>query len=183
MSLALVNKLLLICKRGTMRLANFQNHVARGLRKEGFSSEQISYECYINPRYSSSDTMIMILQPKDRGYGSAFFKEHRRGFSFTLPNRKVLVENLRVRGRANTGNQATKKRTISTEINSSTKAYVTKEDHKSLRVYFEGGWTDAPMLLLKDRPPRDIISGPAMIYDDTDDCRTTWRYGTDSSIS
>ncbi|KAH6717157.1 Hydantoinase/oxoprolinase-domain-containing protein [Leptodontidium sp. MPI-SDFR-AT-0119] len=154
----------------TMRLANFQNHVARGLRKEGFSSEQISYECYINPRYSSSDTMIMILQPKDRGYGSAFFKEHRRGFSFTLPNRKVLVENLRVRGRANTGNQATKKRTISTEINSSTKAYVTKEDHKSLRVYFEGGWTDAPMLLLKDRPPRDIISGPAMIYDDTDDC-------------
>ncbi|KAH7313023.1 Hydantoinase B/oxoprolinase-domain-containing protein [Rhexocercosporidium sp. MPI-PUGE-AT-0058] len=150
-----------------MRLASLQDHVARELRNEGFSSEQISYECYINLRYSGSDTMIMILQPEDGDYTAAFVKEHQREFSFTLPNRKVLVENLRVRGRANASIQTAKKRTISCEMNSLTKSLVTRDDKKSLCVYFEGGWTNAPMFLLKDSTPGDLISGPAMIYDDT----------------
>ena len=149
------------------RLANLQDQVARELGKEGFSSEQISYERYANLRYTGSDTMIMILQPEDGDYAAAFVKEHQREFSFTLPNRKVLVENLRVRGRANAGNQITKKRTISSELGSLTKVPVARNDQKALRVYFEGGWTDAPMFLLKDCTPGDVISGPAMIYDDT----------------
>jgi len=41
------------------------------------------------------------------------------------------------------------------------------ERSKKLRVYFEGGWTDAPLLLLKGCIPGDTICGPAMIYDQT----------------
>lgn len=60
--------------------------------------------------------MIMILQPEDGDYGAAFVREHQREFSFTLPNRKVLVENLRIRAKANLKNQLSKKKTITSEI-------------------------------------------------------------------
>jgi 5-oxoprolinase (ATP-hydrolysing) len=110
--------------------------------------------------------MVMILQPEDGDYASAFIKEHQREFSFTLPNRKVLVENLRVRGRANAGLQSTKKTSISSELASFTSSIVST-DVKTLRVFFKCGWVDAPLFLLKDRTPGDIIMGPAMIYDQT----------------
>jgi 5-oxoprolinase (ATP-hydrolysing) len=110
--------------------------------------------------------MIMILQPEDGDYASAFIKEHQREFSFTLPNRKVLVENLRVRGRANADLQSTKKRSISSELVSLTGSMVSIAA-KTLRVFFKGGWINAPLFLLKGRDPGDIIMGPAMIYDQT----------------
>jgi 5-oxoprolinase (ATP-hydrolysing) len=111
--------------------------------------------------------MIMILEPEDGDYASAFIKEHQREFSFTLPNRKVLVENLRVRGRANAGIQSVKKKTISGEMALLPATTIPSKGHKSLRVYFEGGWTDAPLHLLKECTPGDTLQGPAMIYDDT----------------
>ncbi len=144
-----------------------QLQVATQLEAEGFASDQIKYERYINLRYSGSDTMIMILEPEDGDYAAAFIKEHQREFSFTLPNRKVLVENLRIRGRANGGIRNLKKKTISAEMAALSEFKVEKEGQKTLRVYFEGGWTNAPLFVLKDRIPGDVISGPAMIYDET----------------
>lgn len=137
------------------------------LELDGFKNEQITYERYVNLRYSGSDTMIMILQPDDGDYASAFIKEHQREFSFTLPNRKVLVENLRVRGRGNSGLQSMKPQSISEELAALSVSAVAREGQKSLNVYFEGGWVTAPLFLLKDRTPGDLIQGPAMIYDQT----------------
>jgi len=125
------------------------------------------YERYVNLRYAGSDTIIMILQPDDGDYAAAFVKEHQREFSFTLPNRRVLVENLRVRGRANAGTQLAKKKSISSELATLTRSPVSFEDQKALKVYFESGWADAPLFVLKERIPGDTISGPAMIYDET----------------
>ena len=141
--------------------------MARELRHEGFTSDQITFERYVNLRYSGSDTMIMVLEPDDGDYASAFIKEHRREFSFTLPNRKVLVENLRVRGRANAGPQSSKKKSISKELSFLPETSVISNGQKSLRVYFEGGWTDAPLHLLKECTPGDVLQGPVMIYDET----------------
>ena len=141
--------------------------MTRELRHEGFTSDEIIVERYVNLRYSGSDTMIMILEPKDKDYASAFIREHQREFSFTLPNRKVLVENLRVRGRANAGIHSIKKKSISSEMSLLPEKIITSDNHKSLRVYFEGGWTDAPLHLLKDCTPGDALQGPAMIYDET----------------
>lgn len=110
----------------------------------------------------------MILEPEDGDYAAAFIKEHQREFSFTLPNRKVLVENLRIRGRANGGIHSNiKNKTISSEMASLKLTTIEQEGQKTLKVYFEGGWTDAPLFVLKDRIPGDIITGPAMIYDET----------------
>lgn len=144
-----------------------QNQVYVDLKSEGFNSDQITYERYVNLRYSGSDTTIMIMQPEDGDYAAAFVKEHQREFSFTLPNRKVLVENLRVRAKANSNLQNSKKKSISSEMANLPVSSVEVNRGKSLRVYFEGGWTNSPLFLLKDRRPGDIISGPSMIYDQT----------------
>jgi 5-oxoprolinase (ATP-hydrolysing) len=111
--------------------------------------------------------MIMILEPEDGDYAAAFIEEHQREFSFTLPNRKVLVENLRVRGRANAGDLSTKRKSISSELSLLPETAAISEGQRSLRVYFEGGWTDAPLHLLKECTPGDKLQGPAMIYDET----------------
>ncbi|CZR62217.1 related to oxoprolinase [Phialocephala subalpina] len=150
-----------------LRLANLQDQVTRELKLEGFNPDQMIYERYVNLRYAGSDTIIMILQPDDGDYAAAFVKEHQREFSFTLPNRRVLVENLRVRGRANAGTQLAKKKSISSELATLTRSPVSFEDQKALKVYFESGWADAPLFVLKERIPGDTISGPAMIYDET----------------
>lgn len=110
--------------------------------------------------------MIMILEPEDGDYAAAFIKEHKREFSFTL-DRAVLVENLRIRGRANAGAQTTKKTSISRGTSGLAQKEVNNEFKDVLQVYFSGGWTSAPLYLLKDCTPGDIISGPAMIYDST----------------
>lgn len=137
------------------------------MEAEGFSGKEIEYERYINLRYSGSDTMIMVLEPEDGDYAAAFVKEHQREFSFTLPNRKVLVENLRIRGRANGGIYNQKTKSISFELSSLTENVVKSDGQKTLKVYFENGWTDAPLFVLKDCTPGDAIIGPAMIYDAT----------------
>lgn len=134
---------------------------------EGFNPDQMIYERYVNLRYAGSDTIIMILQPEDGDYAAAFIKEHQREFSFTLPNRRVLVENLRVRGRANAGTQLAKKKSISKELATIPQSAVSVDKQNTLRVYFESGWTNAPLFVLKDRTPGDSITGPAMIYDET----------------
>ncbi|KAG9243173.1 Hydantoinase B/oxoprolinase-domain-containing protein [Calycina marina] len=149
-----------------LRLSNLQEQVARELKSEGFTTRDITFERYVNLRYAGSDTMIMILEPEDGNYAAAFIKEHKREFSFTL-DRKILVENLRIRGRANAGTETTKKQTISSEMLSLAPRIGSSDGTKSLKVYFQGGWSDAPLYLLKDCTPGDVISGPAMIYDQT----------------
>jgi len=148
------------------RLNNLQYQVSKQLKAEGFTNRDITYERYVNLRYAGSDTMIMILEPADGDYAAAFVKEHKREFSFTL-DRKVLVENLRIRGRANAGAQSAKRRSISSEMSDLSSKEVEINDKQALKVYFEGGWTSAPLYLLKDCTPGDSISGPAMIYDST----------------
>jgi 5-oxoprolinase (ATP-hydrolysing) len=108
----------------------------------------------------------MILEPQNGDYAAEFVREHQREFSFTLPNRKILVENLRVRGRANAGLKSTKPKSISSEMSFLQETTAAKT-HKSLKVYFEDGWTDAPLHLLQECLPGNILHGPAMIYDET----------------
>jgi len=151
------------------RLDQLQRQVLEGLFAEAFTAEQIHFERYVNLRYAGSDTTIMVLQPKDGDFGAAFIKEHEREFSFTLPNREVLVENLRVRGRANAGaGEGLRSKTISQELASLTKRSVDMENGgESLRVYFEEGWVKAPLFSLEDMIPGDVVRGPAMIHDET----------------
>ncbi|KAI9742373.1 MAG: hypothetical protein M1818_003906 [Claussenomyces sp. TS43310] len=150
------------------RLDNLQNQVSESLRGEGFKPEQMEFERYVNLRYAGSDTTIMVIQPLDGDFATAFVREHEREFSFTLPNRDVLVENVRVRGRANASPPLAKQESPSKELSTLTLTPVNdKKRADILNVFFEGGWVKAPLYLLKDTLPGEVITGPAMVFDET----------------
>lgn len=60
--------------------------------------EQIVYEPYLNMRFRGTDTSLMILQPENNDFLTAFSEEHKREFSFSFSDgRDVLVDDIRVR--------------------------------------------------------------------------------------
>jgi 5-oxoprolinase (ATP-hydrolysing) len=67
------------------------------LKELGFNQEDISHSCYFNLRYEGTDTSIMVERPADNDYGESFRQSHQREFGFWLTQRRVLVDNVRVR--------------------------------------------------------------------------------------
>lgn len=81
------------------KLATLRHKVTDGLLVQGIPSSSIAYEDYLNLRYHGTDTNFMILRPKDNDWLAALETEHYRELSFTFPrSRKVLVDDVRVRG-------------------------------------------------------------------------------------
>ena len=64
---------------------------------QGFEKHNIEHEIYLNLKYEGSDNTIMISKPKDNDYAKVFEEKHRIEFGFTLVNRKMFIENIRVR--------------------------------------------------------------------------------------
>lgn len=74
---------------------------------QGFEREQIYCEYFLNMRYDRTDCAQMCSSsPKDAKENSprmgdflkVFVENYRREFGFTLPERKIIVDDLRVRG-------------------------------------------------------------------------------------
>lgn len=81
------------------KLATLREKVAEGLLAQGIPSSSVGYEDYLNLRYHGTDTNFMILRPADNDWLTALENEHYRELSFTFPrSRKVLVDDVRVRG-------------------------------------------------------------------------------------
>lgn len=77
---------------------------SEGLLVQGIPSEAIVHEEYLNLRYHGTDTNFMIVRPVDGDWLSALEEEHQRELSFTFPrSRKVLVDDVRVRGVGKSG--------------------------------------------------------------------------------
>lgn len=75
-----------------------------GLLAQGITTSSIVHEEYLNLRYHGTDTNFMILRPADGDWLSALEKEHYRELSFTFPrSRRVLVDDVRVRGIGKSG--------------------------------------------------------------------------------
>lgn len=81
------------------RIANLKQKVTDGLLAQGVKPSSIAYEPYLNLRYHGTDTNFMIQEPADGDWLTALETDHYRELSFTFPRtRKVLVDDVRVRG-------------------------------------------------------------------------------------
>lgn len=97
---------------------NFQDIISRlqklmkicgdQLQKDGFSQNQITFTPYLNMRYDRTDCALMshpheIKSVAELKYGDfldAFTKQYQREFGFVLPNRKIIVDDVRIRAEA-----------------------------------------------------------------------------------
>lgn len=159
-----------------------------GLISQGITTSSIVHEEYLNLRYHGTDTNFMILRPLDGDWLSALEKEHYRELSFTFPrSRKVLVDDVRVRGIGKSGEVTKDSDTLIQELgelkfqdqSKSVNMMVRKYPRESPRhirqlktlqkeVYFvDGGRQQTKVFRLDDLKPGNMIPGPAVIIDQT----------------
>lgn len=123
----------------------------KALKAEGFPSDRIACERYLNCRYSGSSTQLMIEVPEDGDVERSFVEEHRREFGFNL-ERDILVDDLRVRAVGKSVGSTT--RSPYADFDAANKRPFKRETVESKKVYFEGqGWLETavvPLLSLED---------------------------------
>lgn len=139
------------------------------LRSQGFEENQISTEAFLHMRYSGTDCALMCTADPQKDtkegetcrhgdFGQAFKERYVREFGFTIPNRQILIDDIRVRG---TGHSKT---SVSHEI---PKASTPPPVKKTTKCYFEDGFHDTKVYLLEELSAGQLIDGPAIIVNNT----------------
>ncbi|KAF2173487.1 hypothetical protein M409DRAFT_15768 [Zasmidium cellare ATCC 36951] len=148
------------------------------LKDQGFEEDQIHFEEYLNMRYRGTESALMIVKPTreeaktefdgdDWAFGKAFVKQHEQEFGFTLPDRDIIIDDVRARGIGKTFEGLEK--TVDQQLKEIKPKDLSKDDrvYGRKQVYFEGGRYDTAIYKLEDLHVGDRIKGPAIIADGT----------------
>ncbi|KAM3511577.1 hypothetical protein MY11210_004795 [Beauveria gryllotalpidicola] len=147
------------------------------LKEQGFEASEIAFEEYLNMRYRGTESALMIVKPteaeakesfagKDWQFGQAFVKQHRYEFGFTLDERDIIVDDVRVRGIGRSFRNDEK--TVDEQLKTIKRQHVTESKRHSIQqVYFEGGRAHAPIYKLESLSIGDVVPGPAILADGT----------------
>ncbi|CAM0142505.1 hypothetical protein VKS41_001984 [Umbelopsis sp. WA50703] len=156
------------------RIGSLQKNCTTELQRQGFNDEQITNEVYLNLRYEGTDCALMTLKPSGEGnwdFEGEFVKLYKQEFGFYLPDRTIIVDDIRIRGIA--------KAIDHNDLTMNKEAHQLKQENKikdidssckegTTSVYFETGRNDSvPVYLLHKIPLGSIIKGPAVIIDAT----------------
>ena len=145
----------------------------------GFTSEDIRMKHYLNLRYQGTDSAIMTLitpaafeQPDS--IVAAFQAAHQREFGFLLPDRPILVDDIRVRASGRSSSARDQKHTSINfrEFQDKTRwRHCEAQPEQVVSVYFEGGWAESPVYQLAQLKSEAVeeaavcVDGPAMLID------------------
>ncbi|KAJ2159508.1 hypothetical protein GGF46_002964 [Coemansia sp. RSA 552] len=139
------------------------------LADQGFTPTQISEQRFMNLRYEGTDTALMVPDhPDQNDYAARFEEMHCHEFGFVLQDRRIIVDDLRVRA---TGAVAgTEQADIDAELATLPRRILDPPGAhaafiETVPVYFTGGWQDTAVLRLVDLAAGDVVRGPAMVVD------------------
>ncbi|KAK0077725.1 hypothetical protein PV326_009864, partial [Microctonus aethiopoides] len=144
------------------------NEVRDKLNKQGFTDDKITLEYYLHMRYDGTDCALMCTSLKSNGkniqeqipnYGNfseTFLERYKIEFGFVMPGRRILVNDIRVRG---TGKSKIFEESILERVNNLPKV------EKVTKVYFDGGYQDTNVYQMNDLCYGHNIYGPAIIMD------------------
>ncbi|NWX13181.1 OPLA oxoprolinase, partial [Aegotheles bennettii] len=161
------------------RLAALERQCRDALRAQGFTGEQIHTEAFLHLRYEGTDCALMcsakghpptLRSCRAGDFLAAFTSRsgpappslpwgrhpHPGAFGFTIPNRAVVVDDVRVRG---TGSSSI---SCETPLDPSGKP---ARVETVTRCYFEEGYLETPVFLLEELGCDHTIPGPAIIID------------------
>ncbi|KAH8671005.1 Hydantoinase B/oxoprolinase-domain-containing protein [Xylariales sp. PMI_506] len=141
----------------------------QALQDQGFGDDDIVFEEYLNMRYRGTESALMIIKPSgdtNWDFGEAFVKHHRYEFGFTLDDRDIIIDDVRVRG---IGKSFTyQDQTVDEQLKKvKRQEIVDKKAYGKSQVYFEGGRLETPIYKLEELAVGDEIRGPAMLADGT----------------
>lgn len=147
------------------------------LQDQGFEEKEIVFEEYLNMRYRGTESALMIVKPTDEevqaefdgrdwDFGSAFVKQHRYEFGFTLDDRDIIVDDVRVRGIGKSLRHQAK--TVDEQLKDLKRTSTgSSKEYNRQQVYFENGRAETPVYKLEDLSTGNTIPGPAMLADGT----------------
>jgi 5-oxoprolinase (ATP-hydrolysing) len=158
------------------KMSDLKEKSSRKLQDQGFSDESIVFEEYLNMRYRGTESALMIVKPSegelkdldgdDWAFGKAFVKQHEQEFGFTLPDRDIIIDDVRVRGIGKSFEGMDK--TVDQQLKDLKRQDVTTNRSVSnSQVYFDGGRQETSIYKLEDLSIGDHISGPAIVADGT----------------
>ncbi|KAG5890200.1 hypothetical protein JTB14_010662 [Gonioctena quinquepunctata] len=145
------------------RLSELAEQCRSELMKQGFSETHIVLEPYLHMRYDGTDCALMCgptgigeITPGHGDFSKTFVERYKSEFGFVIQQRDVIVDDIRVRGigRSDLDEEATITTSSSPPTPKSTK-----------KVYFEGGYQETSIYLLKDLEAQQELKGPAIIMD------------------
>uniref|UniRef100_A0A671NK89 5-oxoprolinase-like n=1 Tax=Sinocyclocheilus anshuiensis TaxID=1608454 RepID=A0A671NK89_9TELE len=135
------------------------------LHKRGFSSSQINIEVFLHLRYEGTDCALMITatgHPSNAhscmsgDFRTAFTKRYLKEFGFTITDRPIMVDDIRVRGSGKSG------------IRSKVQPKAGQKSPRPIKMtqcYFEDRYLDTNVYLWEDLSSDHSIQGPAIIID------------------
>ncbi|XP_044309191.1 5-oxoprolinase [Varanus komodoensis] len=147
------------------RVAALERQCVRALEAQGFCRSQVSTEAFLHLRYARTDCALMCSARgfpatpescRSGDFAAAFAARYQQEFGFTIPGRAILVDDVRVRGTASLG--------LDQEVPGPA-AEGPAPLEKVTRCYFEDGYLDTGVHLLKDLAWGHTIPGPSIILD------------------
>ncbi|NXJ55821.1 OPLA oxoprolinase, partial [Spizaetus tyrannus] len=147
------------------RIAALERECRDALRAQGFSGEQIRTEAFLHLRYEGTDCALMCSAkghpPTPRScrsgdFHAAFTSRYMVEFGFTIPDRPVVVDDVRVRGTGSSG--------ISCETPLAPSGKPARVETVT-QCYFEEGYLETPVFLLEELACDHTVTGPAIIID------------------
>ncbi|GAM86551.1 hypothetical protein ANO11243_045650 [Dothideomycetidae sp. 11243] len=148
------------------------------LKEQGFTQEDIEFEEYLNMRYRGTESALMVIKPAKEeaereyggdewAFGDAFIKQHEQEFGFTLPDRDIIVDDVRARGIGKS--LQIQEKTVDVQLKEIKMKEISGDEKIQGResVYFEGGRKETAIYKLEDLEVGDKVKGPAIIADGT----------------
>lgn len=147
------------------------------LKDQGFDESEIVFEEYLNLRYRGTESALMVIKPsqeetkakfqgQDWAFGRAFVQHHRYEFGFTLDDRDIIVDDVRVRGIGKSFRY--REKSVDQQLKTITQQKISsKRQHSQQDVYFEGGRVKTPIYKLESLSEGDVVDGPAILADGT----------------
>jgi 5-oxoprolinase (ATP-hydrolysing) len=148
------------------QLEDLAEQAALELMHQGFGLEQITFDTYLNMRYSGSSSSLMILKGEGWDFKTEFEKVHKREFGFLFADKPILVDDIRVRAIGAAHGKGVKSpyqqmREVAQEV-------ATPDCSGRSSVYFaDRGRIDTPVYELQSLPVGAKIAGPALVIDRT----------------
>jgi len=160
------------------KIGELKQKSRNALKEQGFDDKVIVYEEYLNMRYRGTESALMVIKPgKDDvelefdgdewAFGKAFVKQHHQEFGFTLPDRDIIVDDVRIRGIGKSFGGLD--RTVDQQLKEIKPKDIKsgEKEYKRSKVYFDGGRQDTPIYKLEDLTVGDRLTGPAIFADGT----------------
>ncbi|EMD87162.1 hypothetical protein COCHEDRAFT_1114361 [Bipolaris maydis C5] len=152
-------------------LTDMSAKASKHLLDQKIDASRIRLEVYLNMRYEGSNSSFMVMQEASENLASfktLFEEKHLREFGFTFPEKKILIDDYRVRSIGAISEH--KERSPFKQLQKVADLKVALPTPTSIvRVCFDAevGYVDTSLFILTNLSPGVRIPGPTLILDDT----------------